>query len=148
MSDSNQMLHWAHDINDCTIIWNLQPRTKSWLNAYKPFGEEPPVRAKDLIPWWALGWMTVRTSSNIKPKWKPMVIQVAQVGNAKNHSSDMYIVLKHHYTEYVESRDIQWDEPHQYRKLSLEVTRGEAFPNHSTSNPGQCIDQLFCSSYQ
>jgi hypothetical protein len=28
--------------------------------------------------------------------------------------------------EYVESRDIQWDEPRQYRKLSLEATRGEA----------------------
>jgi transposase InsO family protein len=49
MSDSNQMLHWAHAINDCIIVWNLQP-CKSWLNAYEPFGEEPPMKAKDLVP--------------------------------------------------------------------------------------------------
>jgi transposase InsO family protein len=126
MSDSDQMLHhWAHAIDDCTIIRNLQP-CKSWLNAYEPFGEEPPVKAKDLVPWEALGWMTVCASSNIKPKWKPKAIQVTRVGYAKNHSSDTYIVLKHHNNEYVESRDIQWDEPRRYRKLSLEATRGEA----------------------
>ena len=74
--DSDQMLQWAHAIDDCTIVRNLQPR-KSWLNAYEPFGEEPPVKAKDLIPaWGALGWMTVCTSNNIKPKWKPKAIRV------------------------------------------------------------------------
>jgi hypothetical protein len=44
MSNSDQMLHWAHAINDCTIIQNLQPH-KSWLSAYNLFGEEPPVKA-------------------------------------------------------------------------------------------------------
>jgi transposase InsO family protein len=95
MSDSDQMLHWAHAIDDCTIVRNLQP-CKSWLNAFEPFGKEPPVKAKDLVPWGASGWMTVRASNNIKPKWKPKAIQVTQAGYAKNHSSDMYIVLKHH----------------------------------------------------
>jgi hypothetical protein len=55
--------------------------------------------------------MTVRASSNIKPKWKPKAIRVTRVRYAKNHSSDMYIVLKHHNSECIESRDIQWDEP-------------------------------------
>jgi hypothetical protein len=72
------------------------------------------------------GGMKVRASNNIKPKWKLKAIRVTQVGYAKNHSSNTYLVLKHHNNEYVESPDIQWDEPRQYRKLSSEATRGEA----------------------
>jgi hypothetical protein len=71
MSEAEQVLHWAHAINDCMIVRNLQPR-KEWANAYEPFGEDPPVKAKDLIPWGAKGWMTIR--SLIKPKWKPKAV--------------------------------------------------------------------------
>jgi hypothetical protein len=77
--------------------------------------------------------MTVCASSNIKPKWKPKAIRVTQVGYSKNHSSNTYIVLKHHNNEYVESCDIQWDEPRRYRKLSLEATRGEAVKHTPTT---------------
>ena len=49
----------------------------------------------------------------------------------KNHSNDTYFILKDHNNEYVESRDIQWDEPWRYRKLSLEATRGEAVKHTS-----------------
>jgi hypothetical protein len=121
MNNSDQMLHWAHAIDDCMISRNLQP-CKSWLNAYEPFDEEPPVKAKDLMPWGALSWMTVQHRNNIKPKWKPKAVRVTRVGYSKNHSSDMYIIMKHNNHEYVESRDIKWDEPRHHQKLPLEVT--------------------------
>jgi hypothetical protein len=50
MTEGEQMLHWAHAIDDCTIVRNLQPR-KEWKNAYEPFNEEPPVKPQDMIPW-------------------------------------------------------------------------------------------------
>ena len=94
MNDSNQMLHWAHAIDDCTIARNMQPR-KEWKNAYEPFDEEPPVKAKDMLPWGAKGWMTIRNPSGIKPKWKPKAVRVTRVGYSHSHSSDTYTVLKH-----------------------------------------------------
>jgi hypothetical protein len=50
MSDTDQMLHWAIAVDYCTIVRNLQPR-KWWANAYKPFDEQPPIKARDLMPW-------------------------------------------------------------------------------------------------
>ena len=123
MSESEQMSHWAHAIDDCTIVRNLQPR-KEWSNAYEPFDEQPPVKAKDLMPWGAKGWMTTRET--IKAKWKPKAIRVTRVGYAKNHASGTYIILKHDNKQYVESRDITWDEPRRYRKLPIEATKGSS----------------------
>jgi hypothetical protein len=48
---------------------------------------------------------------------------VTRVGYSKDHSSNTYIVLKHDTNQYVDSRDIKWDEPRRYRKLTLEATR-------------------------
>jgi transposase InsO family protein len=108
MSDADQMLHWAHAVDDCTVARNLQPR-KKWANAYEPFGEKPPVKPKDLVPWGAKGWMTNRTK--IKGKFTPKAVRVTRMGYAKDHSSDTYIVLKEDTKQYVMSRDIKWDEP-------------------------------------
>jgi hypothetical protein len=119
-SRSEQMLLWAHAVDDCTILRNLQPRG-DYANAYEAFNEQPPVKTKDLIPWGAKGWMTKR--DKIKPKWKPKATRVRRVGYAKNHSSDTYLVLKDDTKKFVESRDIKWDEPRRFRKLSLEKTR-------------------------
>ena len=58
MSENEQMLHWAHAVDDCTIARNLQPRGE-WPNAYVPFGDKPPVKSKDLMPWGEKGWMTI-----------------------------------------------------------------------------------------
>jgi hypothetical protein len=39
------------------------------------------VKAKDLVPWGALGWMTVRASNNIKPtRGSSVVKESADVG--------------------------------------------------------------------
>jgi transposase InsO family protein len=39
MSSSEQMLHWAHAVDDCTIARNLQPRG-DFENAYVPTSSE------------------------------------------------------------------------------------------------------------
>ena len=59
MSSNEQMLHWAHAVDDCTTARNLQPRG-DFENAYVPFGEQPLVKPKNLVPWGAKGWMTKR----------------------------------------------------------------------------------------
>jgi Reverse transcriptase (RNA-dependent DNA polymerase) len=59
----------------------------------------------------------------IKPKWKPKAVQVTRVGYSKDHSSNTYVILKHDSNKYVKSRDIKWDEPRRYQKLTLEATR-------------------------
>ena len=74
---------WAHAVDDCTMARNLQPR-KDWRNAYEAFGERPPVKSKDLMPWGAKGWMTTK----IKAKWQPKAVRVRRVSYAKNTSSD------------------------------------------------------------
>jgi hypothetical protein len=80
-----------------------------------------PVKAKDLMPWGTKGWMTI--CMTIKPKWKPKAVRVTRVGYSKDHSSNTYVVLKHDSNKYVKSRDIKWDEPRRYRKLTLEAKR-------------------------
>ena len=119
MSTGEQMLHWAHAVHDCTITRNLQPRGE-YENAYVHFGEQPPVKPKDLVKWGAKGWMTKR--NKIKTKWQPKAVRVTRVGYAEDHSSDSYIVWKHDTDKYVVSRDVKWDEPRRFRKLTLEQT--------------------------
>ena len=120
MKDNEQMLHWAHAVDDCTLARNLQPRHE-WKNAYEPFGEEPPVKPEHLVPWGAKGWMTKR--NKIKAKFTPKAERVTRVGYATDHASGTYIVRKHSTNKYVVSRDVKWDEPRRYRKLKLEATR-------------------------
>jgi len=48
MTDGEQMVHWAHAINDSTIMKNLQPR-QEWPNAYEPFGESTSVCPEHLV---------------------------------------------------------------------------------------------------
>ena len=82
------------------------------------------------MPWGAKGWMTIHAT--IKPKRKPKAVRVTRVGYSKEHSSNTYIILKHDMNQYVESRDIKWDEPRRYQKLTLEATRD---PSKTTITP-------------
>jgi len=121
MEEEQYMLYWAYAIQDCTLARNLQARG-DFANAFEAFGEKPPVKPKDLIPWGAKGWMTKRRK--IKTKWTPNAVRITRLGYATDHSSDTYTVLKHDTNRVVESRDIKWDEPRRYRKLAPEKTRG------------------------
>ena len=114
MTDHEQKLHWAHAVDDVTIMRNLQPR-KGFKNAYKPFGEKPPVKSKDLVKFGAKGWMTLRKKYH--PKFTPKAVPVIRVGYATEHSSDTYIVRRLDTNEFVLSRDIKWETPRRHRKL-------------------------------
>jgi len=120
MSDSEQMIHWAHAIDDSTVLRNLQPRGE-WASAYEPFGEKIPVKPKDLVKFGAQGYMTKR--SKIKAKWTPKAKEVIRVGYAHNHPSDTYIVRKKSNNEYVTTRDVKWDTPRRFRKLAPEALK-------------------------
>jgi len=119
MTDTEQMVHWAHAINDSTIMKNLQPHGE-WLNAYEPFGELAPVHPENLVKFGAQGWMIIW--QKIQEKWTPKAEEVIWVGYAADDSSDTYIVWKKSNGEYVLSCDIKWAEPQCYQKLTPEAT--------------------------
>jgi len=48
LSNNEQMLHWAHAVDDATLMRNLQPRG-NWANAFEPFDEKVPVRPEHLV---------------------------------------------------------------------------------------------------
>ena len=122
MSQRMQMVHWAHALDDVTILRNLQPR-KGFKDAYEPFGEKPPVKPEHLVPFGARGWMTKR--NKIKTKWTPKAEEIIRVGYAADHPSDTYLVRKVGNGQYVYSRDIKWDIPRRYRKLNPDATKPE-----------------------
>ena len=111
LPENEQMVLWAHAIDDSTVLRNLQPRGE-WSNAYEPFGEKVPVKPKDLVKFGARGFMAKR--GKIKAKWTPKGEEVIRVGYAHDHPSDTYTVRKESNKQFVTTRDVKWDTPRRF----------------------------------
>ena len=148
MSESEQMVNWAHAVDDVTLMRNLMPRGE-WMNAYEPFGEKVPVKSKDLIKFGARGFMA--KCNKIKAKWMPKAEEVIHLGYVHNHPSDMYVVKKKSNGQVVMTRDVKWDIPCHYRKLTLQalekaVAEAECLKEPSTTLDGNQFKALMSDS--
>ena len=148
MSESEQMVNWAHAVDDVTLMRNLMPRGE-WMNVYEPFGEKVPVKSKDLIKFGARGFMA--KCNKIKAKWMPKAEEVIHLGYAHNHPSDTYVVKKKSNGQVVMTRDVKWDIPRHYRKLTPQalekaVAEAEHLKEPSTTLDGNQFEVLMSDS--
>ena len=148
MSESEQMVNWAHAVDDATLMHNLMPRGE-WMNAYEPFGEKVPVKSKDLIKFGARGFMA--KCNKIKAKWTLKAEEVIHLGYVHNHPSDTYVVKKKSNGQVVMTRDVKWDIPRHYRKLTPQalekaVAEAEHLKEPSTTLDGNQFEALMSDS--
>lgn len=87
---------------------NLKPRL-SYFDAYEPFGDKPPVKARDHIVWGTRGMATDRKP--MKGKFTPKSYKVRRVGYAENQSSDTYTLMKLGTHRALFSRDVKFEKP-------------------------------------
>ncbi len=105
VTDKERPKLWAHCIDDVLTVGNLMPR-RGFANAYAPFGETPPVKPHDLVPWGCLGEMTLPIKP---PTFQNKSESVRRVGYDTNHPSDCYLVQKFSNTQVVSTRNVIWN---------------------------------------
>ncbi|KAL7570755.1 hypothetical protein ACA910_014387 [Epithemia clementina (nom. ined.)] len=104
LSEDQRRKLWAHATDDVILTENLLPK-QGYANSYEPFGEEPPVKPSNLLPFGLRGEMTIPKK---QPNFANKSETVVRVGYAKSSSHDTYLVMKITNNEPVRSRNVKW----------------------------------------
>ena len=121
---------WGANMIHKTVCDNMMPR-KGFSNGYEPFGERPPVKDNDLVPFGAQGVMAKR--QKLKKNWTAKGEEVFMVGYTEDAPSDCYNVVKKSNGRVVASRDIKWSNP--YWKTSNDGANAEKARLPTTDRP-------------
>lgn len=97
---------WAAACLDKTVLDNIIPR-KTWANAYEPFGDSPPVKPDDLLPFGVSGMCTIK--GKLKKNFDPKSEAVFRIGYADSTPSDTYTLVKKSNGQVITSRDVTFE---------------------------------------